>query len=57
LRKLVQKKAAGRKIEVEKPEEKPSNVINLMDALRQSSAAKHAAVGHVPARPREVCLC
>lgn len=36
LRKLVQKKAAGKKIEVEKPEEKPSNVINLMDALRQS---------------------
>ena len=36
LRKLVQKKAAGKKIEVEKPEEKPINVINLMDALRQS---------------------
>ena len=36
LRKLVQKKAAGKKIEVEKPVEKPSNVINLMDALRQS---------------------
>ena len=36
LRKLVQKKAAGKKIEVEKSVEKPSNVINLMDALRQS---------------------
>jgi DNA end-binding protein Ku len=43
LRKLVQKKAAGKKIEVEKPAEKPSNVINLMDALRQSikSADRH----------------
>ena len=36
LRRLVQKKAAGKKIDVEKPAEKPSNVINLMDALRQS---------------------
>jgi len=36
LRKLVQKKAAGKTIEVDKPEEKASNVINLMDALRQS---------------------
>ncbi len=36
LRKLVKRKAAGKKIEVEEPAEKPSNVINLMDALRQS---------------------
>jgi DNA end-binding protein Ku len=41
LRKLVQKKAAGKKIDVETPPEKPSNVINLMDALRQS--LKHTA--------------
>jgi DNA end-binding protein Ku len=46
LRKLVQKKAAGKKIEVEKPTEKPSNVINLMDALRQSIKS----AGHRPRR-------
>ena len=36
LRKLVQRKAKGHTIEAPKPEEKPSNVINLMDALRES---------------------
>jgi len=36
LRKLVKKKAAGKTIERADPSEKPSNVINLMDALRQS---------------------
>jgi DNA end-binding protein Ku len=36
LKKLVQRKVRGHAIEVPKPEEKPSNVINLMDALRQS---------------------
>ena len=36
LKKLVRKKAAGRTIEAPPPEEKPSNVINLMDALRRS---------------------
>jgi Ku protein len=36
LRKLVQRKAKGHTIEVPEPEEKPSNVINLMDALRKS---------------------
>jgi DNA end-binding protein Ku len=46
LRKLVHKKAAGKKIEVEKPAEKPSNVINLMDALRQSIKG----AGHRPRR-------
>jgi DNA end-binding protein Ku len=35
LRDLIKKKAAGKKITVPKPE-KPSNVINLMDALRKS---------------------
>jgi Ku protein len=47
LRKLVQRKAAGKKIEVEEPAEKPSNVINLMDALRQS--IKHGS-GRKPRR-------
>ncbi len=36
LRKLVQRKAKGHTIETPKPVEKPSNVINLMDALRES---------------------
>ncbi len=36
LRALVKRKAAGKKIELPKPEERPSNVINLMDALKQS---------------------
>jgi Ku protein len=36
LRKLVQCKARGHTIEIPEPEEKPSNVINLMDALRSS---------------------
>ncbi len=36
LRKLVQRKARGHTIEAPKPMEKPSNVINLMDALRES---------------------
>jgi DNA end-binding protein Ku len=39
LRKLVQRKAKGHAIEAPEPEEKPSNVINLMDALRQSVRA------------------
>ena len=36
LRKLVKRKAAGKTIEAAEPEERPSNVINLMDALKQS---------------------
>ena len=40
LRKLVQRKAKGHTIEAPAPEEKPSNVINLMDALRQSLKTK-----------------
>jgi DNA end-binding protein Ku len=38
VRELIKKKAAGQKIEPKKPE-RPTNVINLMDALRQSIAA------------------
>jgi DNA end-binding protein Ku len=36
LRKLVRRKAAGKKIQVAEPEEKKSNVIDLMEALRNS---------------------
>jgi DNA end-binding protein Ku len=40
LRKLVERKAAGKKIEPAAPPAKPDNVINLMDALRQSLGGK-----------------
>ena len=36
LRKLVQRKAKGHAIEAPEPSERPSNVINLLDALRES---------------------
>jgi len=36
LRKLVKRKAAGKPIEYETPAERPSNVVDLMEALRQS---------------------
>ena len=39
LREVINKKAKGEKIEATKPE-RPSNVINLMDALKQSLAAE-----------------
>lgn len=57
LKTLVKRKAAGKPIHIAAPEEKPSNVISLMDALQRSlkgkgkakAAAKRAA--HTAARP------
>lgn len=44
LRKLVEKKAKGQKIEVPRPEKAAaSNVVNLMDALRKSLGSERAA--------------
>jgi DNA end-binding protein Ku len=43
LKKLVKRKAAGKKIEVAEPEEKQGNVIDLMEALRNSVKGKKAA--------------
>jgi DNA end-binding protein Ku len=40
LRKLVKRKAAGKPIEREEPAERPSNVVDLMDALRQSVSGR-----------------
>jgi non-homologous end joining protein Ku len=40
LRKLVQRKAKGQTIEPPEPAEKPGNVIDLMEALRQSVGGK-----------------
>jgi len=43
LRKLVKRKAAGKTIETAEPEERPTNVINLMDALKQSLKERRGA--------------
>ena len=40
LRKLVKRKAAGKTIELPETSERPSNVIDLMEALQQSLSAK-----------------
>jgi len=40
LKKLVKRKAAGKPIKAAEPEEKPSNVVSLMDALKQSVQGK-----------------
>jgi DNA end-binding protein Ku len=41
LKALVKRKAAGKTIEVPEAKEKESNVINLMEALKQASARKN----------------
>lgn len=43
LRKLVRRKARGHTIEEAPPPERPDNVINLMEALRQSLGTRQAA--------------
>jgi len=43
LKKLVRRKASGKPIKAAEPEEKPSNVVSLMDALRQSVKGKSSA--------------
>jgi DNA end-binding protein Ku len=50
LRKLVQRKAKGHVIEAPEPEERPRNVINLMDALRESVRADKGRHG-LPRKP------
>ena len=52
LKALVRRKAAGKPVKVAEREEKPDNVINLMDALKQSLKGKSAAKrrAHAPAR-------
>jgi DNA end-binding protein Ku len=54
LKKLVKRKAAGKPIKVAEPDEKPSNVVSLMDALKQSLKGKAAAKSSArpPARHR-----
>jgi DNA end-binding protein Ku len=52
LKTLVRRKAAGKPVKSAEREEKPDNVINLMDALKQSlkgrASSKRSA--HAPAR-------
>jgi DNA end-binding protein Ku len=43
LKALVKRKASGKTIKIPEPEERPDNVINLMDALKQSLKGKRAA--------------
>jgi DNA end-binding protein Ku len=43
LGKLVKRQAAGKTIEVPERDARPSNVVDLMDALRQSVSGKSAA--------------
>jgi Ku protein len=52
LKTLVKRKAAGKTIKVAEPEEKPSNVINLMDALKQSLKGKAAVKSGSRPTPR-----
>lgn len=52
LKALVKRKAAGKTIEVPEETEKESNVIDLMDALKQSLGRKKAATAAVKGRKR-----
>jgi Ku protein len=49
LKTLVRRKAAGKPVKVAAPEERPSNVVSLMDALRQSLKGGRRRAGS-PAR-------
>ena len=48
----MRRKAAGKPIKAAEREEKPDNVINLMDALKQSLKGKAAAKRRRMPRPR-----
>jgi DNA end-binding protein Ku len=50
LKTLVKRKAAGKPVKAVGPEERPSNVINLMDALKQSLKGRAPAKRRSPAR-------
>jgi Ku protein len=49
LKSLVRRKAAGKPVKVAEREEKPGNVISLMDALQQSLKGKSNAAKRAPA--------
>jgi non-homologous end joining protein Ku len=50
LKTLVKRKAAGKPVKAAEPDERPSNVINLMDALKQSLKGKAPAKRRTPVR-------
>src|ERR1700731_296264 len=50
LKTLVKRKAAGKPVKAVEPEERPSNVINLIDALQQSLKGRASAKRRSPAR-------
>lgn len=52
LKALVRRKAAGKPIEIPRREERPSNVISLMDALKQSLKGRGAGKGQARSHPR-----
>src|SRR5882724_1225952 len=52
LKALVRRKASGKPIKAAEPEEKPDNVINLMDALQQSLKGKASAKRSAHSRAR-----
>jgi Ku protein len=52
LKKLVKRKASGKPIKTAEPEEKPSNVVSLMDALKQSVKGKGSARGSAKSHAR-----
>jgi DNA end-binding protein Ku len=51
LKTLVKRKAAGKPVKAVEPEKRPDNVINLMDALKQSLKGRASAKRQAPARP------
>ena len=50
LKTLVKRKAAGKPVRVAEPEERPSNVVSLMDALQQSLKGKASPKRRPPER-------
>jgi len=52
LKTLVRRKAAGKPVKPAEREEKPDNVISLMDALRQSLKGKASAKRSAHSRAR-----
>jgi DNA end-binding protein Ku len=52
LKTLVRRKAAGKPVKSAEREEKPDNVISLMDALRQSLKGKASAKRSAHSRAR-----
>jgi DNA end-binding protein Ku len=50
LKTLVKRKAAGKPVRIAEPEERPSNVVSLMDALQQSLKGKASPRRRAPER-------